>query len=82
MLCRAHPDRMTQYRRAVAPLPVWHGRLADVLSWQGHSSGWLHQVNAGYNTADDRTSGDWAGLIAMVLGLQEEGILREIMGYL
>lgn len=36
----------------------------------------------GGSMADERTSGEWVGLVAMVLASQEEGIFRRIVGYL
>ena len=82
VLCRAHPDRLQQ---------VYGSSSACTGMAQSTSSraemGRAQQASdcgggAGASRVDGRTGGGWAELMARVVGLQEEGIFRTIVGYL
>lgn len=85
VLCRAFPEKVQQREEssrggaagaAVARRNRQGTKLARAEAGGGGGA-------AGGGTAvDDRAGGDWAAVVTGVLGLQEEGIFRTIVGFL
>lgn len=70
-MCRAFPDRL-QLRKEIFGLNLQRRTAARGCS----------ETPVGDSTVDEKTVGDWAGLVARVLGLREDDMLRKIVGYL
>ena len=77
VLCRAHPDRVQMGQEISSEDPGLGRNVASRTGASGHSS-----AIVGDSAVDERIHGDWAGVVAKILGLQEEGIFRTIVGYL
>ena len=80
-MCRAHPDRMQLAdinQPAAGMTPRKRSRIklmAAASSWSGGGSG--HGA-----TDERRPCGSWAAVVTRVLGLEEAGLFRAIVGYL
>ena len=79
VMCRAHPDRMQSRLKD-------DSSAHDGVTRRAHSAA---KVEGGggigtvrNSTEEDKPSGDWAEVVTSVLGLEEEGIFRTIVGYL
>lgn len=71
VLCRAHPDRVRPMRQHRKTPPKTRSR-AKLAAEEAGSAG--HQEGGG--------GGDWSSAAGWVLGLEEEGLFRTIVGYL
>ena len=81
VLCRAHPDRMQQVcRSTIAHVGV--SRRTRSATKQARADVSRRDGSVGGGTAKERTGVDWANVLVRVVGLQEEGIFRTIVGYL
>ena len=81
VLCRAHPDRMQQAHQSRSELIAGpRGTRRDTVA-QGTERGRGCGATGG-RTVKNRTGVDWEDVVARVVGLQEEGIFRAIVGYL
>eukprot|EP00752_Nemacystus_decipiens_P011995 g10634.t1 len=81
VLCRAHPNRMQQAFASNSACEGVAGRTrhkAKLRRTQAIGCG----GDVGASPVDGRTGGDWAEVVATVVGLQEEGIFRTIVGFL
>ena len=82
VLCRSHPHRVI--------LPTQEsGRAHAGTGWETHGAAKLARTDkncsdatVGGSSAYGRGGAEWARVVARVLGLQEEGIFRKIVGYL
>lgn len=81
VLCRVRPDRVQRRQDINNPRAAVGYRTRDnsKLARAGDSSG--DESGCG-GTVEARTGGNWAGVVARVLELREEGIFRKIVGYL
>lgn len=81
VLCRARPDIMRQIQDTIsAHAGVGRRTRSGAEKGRTEASGCGGASEA--STMDERDGGDWAVVVTRVLGLQEEGILRTIVGYL
>ena len=81
VMCRAHPDRMRQTEgigSAFAGVKRSTRSSAKLTRTETSSC----SGTAGGSTADGRTVGDWAVVMAKVLGLQDKDVFRTIVEYL
>ena len=76
MLCRAHPDRMLLLQKSSS------ARRAQSSAELGRTETGNGKGTAGKRSMDGRADGDWAVVVANVLGLQEDGIFWTVVGYL
>ena len=77
VLCRAHPNRVHRGVESSRPnVGMARGTRCQLEGGGGGGTG------GGGMIAGDETDGKWAVVMAKVLGLQEEGIFRTIVGYL
>ena len=81
VMCRAHPDRM-QPTQESDRAPAGMARRTRGRSKVARTEASGCTATVGGSTSCEQTSGDWAGLMTVVLGLQEDGIFRTIVGYL
>ena len=79
VLCRAHPDRV-KLLRAISSVPRAQ-RTRDRAILGSTAAGGCNG-ETGDTTVDGQIGGDWTGLVARMLVLQEEGVFRTIVGYL
>ncbi len=79
VLCRAHPDRMHQSQQQTrnAPSDTRQGTCSGARADTSACS----ETERGSATEEEVCCG-WADVVPKVLGLQEEGIFRTIVGYL
>ena len=82
VLCRAHPDRV-QLTLSDSQAPTErverHRHLRDELTTAEEGS---RHVSVESNQADERATWEWHSVAAKVLGMEEEGLFRTIVGYL
>ena len=80
VLCRAHPGRVQQTQDITsAQADMARGTRSRAKKGKTEASDCRGDEEAG--PVDERGIGDWAVVLAKVLGLQEEGIFRTIVGH-
>ena len=79
VLCRYHPDRMKPSQETSKHC---HSGVARRNTRSANKLARKTRVAGGSTVDVSTTGGDWAGVVWNVLGLQEEGIFRTIVGYL
>ena len=81
VLCRAHPDRMKPvHESSSAYVSVAHGTRSCTKLARTVACGCNDPVGGG--AVHGGSSGGWFGAVERVLGLQEEGMFRAVVGYL
>ncbi len=80
VICRAHPDRVEQMPEMRSALTAT-GRMTRRSDILGRTEASRCQ-DVGGSAVEEGTRADWARVVGAVLGLQEEGIFRTIVGYL
>jgi len=73
-LCRAYPDRVQLTRRPVDPAAAAHPRKTKP------AAPWTR--SRAKRAALEEACGDWSSVAGWVLGLEEDGLFRMIVGYL
>lgn len=81
VMCRAYPDRMQQIQRS-SSAPAGVARRTRSGAKLGRTEASAFTGTAGSSTAATKPSVGWVDVVATVLGMQEEGIFRAIIGFL
>ena len=77
VLCRAHPDRV----RRIQDVSSGHASMVRTTR-SGAKRGRKKAIDCSGAPVDEQGVGAWAVVVGRVLGLQEEGMFRTILGYL
>ena len=81
VLCRAHPDRLRQVHES-GSRHACAARGSRIDTMLPGAEGGRDDGAVGDRRVKQRTGVDWDDVVARVVGLQEEGIFRTIVGYL
>ena len=81
VMCRAHPDRVHQAQDSSSG-HIGTGRRTRSGSKLAKTDKNCSYASVEESTENEQSGGEWAVVVANVLGLQEAGIFRKIVGYL